>query len=49
MENPSCPSTPPETISALLWTTIAVFGIVYALLGEWWGVFVDSITIKVYN
>ncbi|CAD7087485.1 unnamed protein product [Hermetia illucens] len=33
MENPSCPSTPPETISALLWTTVAVFGIVYALLG----------------
>lgn len=34
MENPSCPSTPPETISALLWTTVAVFGIVYALLGK---------------
>lgn len=33
MENPTCPSTPPETISALLWTTVAVFGIVYALLG----------------
>lgn len=33
MENPSCPTTPPETILALLWTTIAVFGIVYALLG----------------
>lgn len=35
MENPACPSIPaPETISALLWTTIAVFGIVYALLGN---------------
>ncbi|KAG4065123.1 hypothetical protein HA402_007520 [Bradysia odoriphaga] len=33
MDDPSCPSTPPETISALLWTTVAVFGIVYALLG----------------
>lgn len=37
MENPSCPSTPPETISALLWTTVAVFGIVYALLGKFRG------------
>lgn len=34
MENPTCPATPPETISALLWTTMAVFGIVYALLGK---------------
>lgn len=33
MENPSCASTPPETILALLWTTVAVFGIVYAILG----------------
>lgn len=33
MENPSCTSTPPETILSLLWTTIAVFGIVYAILG----------------
>lgn len=33
MENPACVSTPPETILALLWTTAAVFGIVYALLG----------------
>lgn len=33
MEDPSCPSTPPETILALLWTTVAVFGIVYAILG----------------
>ncbi|XP_055374951.1 transmembrane protein 198 isoform X2 [Condylostylus longicornis] len=33
MDNPSCPSTPPETVQALLWTTVAVFGIVYALLG----------------
>lgn len=34
MENPSCPIKPPDTIPALLWTTIAVFGIVYALLGK---------------
>lgn len=33
MDNPSCISTPPETILSLLWTTIAVFGIVYAILG----------------
>lgn len=33
MENPSCLSPPPETILALLWTTVAVFGIVYAILG----------------
>lgn len=45
MENPACLATPPETILALLWTTVAVFGIVYALLGmsqrnfsfmRWW-------------
>lgn len=33
MDNPSCTSTPPETILSLLWTTVAVFGIVYAILG----------------
>lgn len=33
MENPSCMSTPPDTLLSLLWTTIAVFGIVYAILG----------------
>lgn len=33
MNNPSCTSTPPETILSLLWTTVAVFGIVYAILG----------------
>lgn len=34
MENPQCTSAPPEKIFVLLWTTIAVFGIVYTLLGE---------------
>lgn len=34
MENPSCLSTPQNTILALLWTAVAVFGIVYALLGK---------------
>lgn len=33
MENPSCITTPPETILSLLWTAVAVFGIVYAILG----------------
>lgn len=33
MENPSCTTTPPETILSLLWTAVAVFGIVYAILG----------------
>ncbi|XP_031621358.1 transmembrane protein 198 [Contarinia nasturtii] len=33
MNNPSCTSTPPETILSLLWTTVAVFGIVFAILG----------------
>lgn len=33
MDNPSCTTTPPETILSLLWTTVAVFGIVYAILG----------------
>lgn len=35
MENPSCTTIPPDTISAMLWTIGAVFGIVYALLGEY--------------
>lgn len=34
MEDPSCPTTPPDTILALLWTIVAVFGIVYAVLGK---------------
>ncbi|XP_050091983.1 transmembrane protein 198 [Anopheles aquasalis] len=35
MENPMCTSTTPanSTVAVLLWTTIAVFGIVYTLLG----------------
>lgn len=33
MENPSCTTTPPETTLSLLWTAVAVFGIVYAILG----------------
>lgn len=33
MDNPSCTTPAPDTISALLWTITAVFGIVYALLG----------------
>uniref|UniRef100_T1H4V1 Transmembrane protein 198 n=1 Tax=Megaselia scalaris TaxID=36166 RepID=T1H4V1_MEGSC len=33
MENPNCAPKSPDPLSALFWTTIAVFGIVYALLG----------------
>lgn len=35
MENPLCTTATPanSTVSVLLWTTIAVFGIVYTLLG----------------
>ncbi|XP_054727183.1 transmembrane protein 198 [Anastrepha obliqua] len=33
LESPSCATTTPDTLSALLWTITAVFGIVYALLG----------------
>lgn len=34
MENPNCTPRSPDPLSALFWTTIAVFGIVYALLGK---------------
>lgn len=34
MENPNCAPKSPDPLSALFWTTIAVFGIVYALLGK---------------
>lgn len=33
MVTPSCIATPPDTIQILLWTIVAVFGIVYTLLG----------------
>ncbi|XP_067636761.1 transmembrane protein 198 [Eurosta solidaginis] len=33
LESPSCTKTTPDSLSALLWTITAVFGIVYAVLG----------------
>lgn len=33
MENPSCIVTPEDPVRILLWTTVAVFGVVYTLLG----------------
>lgn len=33
MQNPSCTTPPTEMVLSLLWTTVAVFGIVYAILG----------------
>ncbi|XP_030378844.1 transmembrane protein 198 [Scaptodrosophila lebanonensis] len=33
LENPTCAPTAPDALAALLWAIIAVFGIVYALLG----------------
>lgn len=34
MDTPHCIATPPDTIQILLWTTVAVFGVVYTLLGN---------------
>lgn len=33
-ENSACVTDPPEMMQFLLWTTLAVFGIVYILLGK---------------
>lgn len=33
LEGTPCTTSPPDTLAALLWTIIAVFGIVYTLLG----------------
>lgn len=33
MENPGCIATPPDSVQIMLWTVVAVFGVVYTLLG----------------
>lgn len=33
MENPGCIATPPDSVQIMLWTVVAVFGVVYTVLG----------------